>query len=120
MRWDECNEKDIFDFLKLLERMNQIDSTKYCLIEIEEWKIVMKRAKWLNTSSIFSKRNYSIYKCCLQSKKMISILVKYYNTIIKKEYYLKRWLQVLDVMLDKGKGLVLGKLRMIQLIKADL
>ena len=31
-----------------------------------------------------------------------------------------RWLKVLDVILEKGKGPIIGKLRIIQLIEADL
>ena len=36
LRWDKHNQKDVFDFLKLLEMTNQIDSIKYHSIEIEE------------------------------------------------------------------------------------
>ena len=32
---------------------------------------------------------------------MITILVKFYNQLIRKEYYPKRWLRVLDVMLER-------------------
>ena len=61
-----------------------------------------------------------MYKCTLNSKKMTEILVQFYNQLIKKEYYPKRWLKVLDIMLEKGKGPVLGKLRTIQLMEADM
>ena len=37
----------------------------------------------------------------------------------KNEYFLKRWLNILDSMLGKGKELVLDKLRIITLIEAD-
>ena len=61
-----------------------------------------------------------MHKCRLCSEKLTKLLVVYYNIIINKGFYLSRWLQVLDVMLKKGKGLVLDKLRTIQLIEADL
>ena len=61
-----------------------------------------------------------MHKCGTESDLLISILVKYYNTIMQKEFYPEYWLQVLDVMLDKDKGPIIGKLRMIQLIEADL
>ena len=40
--------------------------------------------------------------------------------IVKKGFYPTRQLQVLDMMIEKGKGPVLSKLQMIQLIEADL
>ena len=86
---------------------------------IEEWRNVVKRAKKNSTLSVFSKRNYSLYKCSLESELLTSLLVKYYNIIIIKGFYSNQWLKILDVMLKKGKGLVLRKLYTIQLIKAD-
>jgi len=44
---------------------------------------------------------------------MTKILVLFYSVLIKKGFYLKRWLKVLDVILEKGKGPVLGKLHTI-------
>ena len=72
-----------------------------------------------STLSIFSKRNYSAHEYYLNSKILIKLLVYYCNIIIKKGFYLTRWLQVLDVIIEKGKKLVLGKLRTIQLIEAN-
>ena len=51
---------------------------------------------------------------------MTEILVPYYNILIHKGYYPKQWLKILDTMLVKGKGMILGKLRTIMLIKEDL
>ena len=51
---------------------------------------------------------------------MTEILVTYYNILIKNRYYSKRWLKILDTILEKGKGMILGKLRTIMLIEADL
>ena len=39
--------------------------------------------------------------------------------IISNQCYPKRWLNILNNMLEKGKGPVLGKLRTIQLVEAD-
>ena len=69
---------------------------------------------------IFSKRNYAIHKILWELIKMIDILIEFYNMIVKCNFYPSRWLDILDVILDKGKGLIVGKLRMIQLIEADL
>ena len=85
-----------------------------------EWIEVVKKAKRLSTSLIFSKRNYVMCKLLLHSKRMTKILVQYYNVIMQRNFYPSRWLDVLDVMLDKGKGPIVRRLRTIQLIEADL
>jgi len=51
---------------------------------------------------------------------MTYILVTFYNILIKNGYYPKRWLKILDTMLGKGKGWVIGKLRIVTSIEADL
>ena len=51
---------------------------------------------------------------------MIKVLVVYYNILIINQYYPVYRLKILDIMLGKGKGLILGKLRTIELIEADL
>ena len=50
---------------------------------------------------------------------MTEILLKFYNLILVKQYYPKQWIKVLDVTLEKEKGSVLGKLRVIYLMEAD-
>ena len=51
---------------------------------------------------------------------MIYLLLEFYNMIIRESYYLNRWLNILNVTIEKGKGLIIGMLRNIQLIEADL
>jgi len=41
---------------------------------------------------------------------MTKVLVTFYNLILKNRYYPKRWEKILDAMLGKGKGMILGKL----------
>ena len=50
---------------------------------------------------------------------MTTILIYFYNIILITGIYPKRWLKLLDVILEKGKGPIIGKLRMIQLYEAD-
>jgi len=50
----------------------------------------------------------------------MTLLVQYYNLIIKYQFYLSRWLKILDIIIKKGKGPVVRKLRMIQLIEVDI
>ena len=51
---------------------------------------------------------------------MTDLLVSYYNLITKNGHFPKRWLDILDVMIEKGKGMVSGKLRVISLIEEGL
>ena len=63
---------------------------------------------------------HTVCKCALGSARITQILGKYYNTIMNQRYYPKQWLEILKVMIKKGKGAKLGKLQTIQLIEADL
>ena len=40
--------------------------------------------------------------------------------IIREGYYPQYWLNILNVSIEKGKGIIIGKLWNIQLIEADL
>ena len=51
---------------------------------------------------------------------MNKIPVLFYNTIIRYQIYPKRWLKILNIILEKEKALILRKLRTMQLIEADL
>ena len=48
------------------------------------------------------------------------MLVDHYDIIIKVQFFPERWLKMRVIMIEKVKGPVLGKLRKIQLIEADL
>ena len=77
---------------------------------MEEWVNIVKLAKKRSTSLIFYQRNYSIYKYAVESTKMNAILVKFCSIIIEQVHYPRRWLKILDIIIEKGKGLVFGKL----------
>ena len=51
---------------------------------------------------------------------MTAILVTMLNIFLKRRYYPKRWLKLLEVSLEKGKGPIVGKLRNITLIEGDM
>jgi len=116
---DDCDYEDVHNSLRLLKNYDAINQ-EWEEITISEWEKVVNKSKRKSTSSIFSNRTYSIYKCTLESNKLSKILVLLYNTVIRNKWYLKRWLQVLDIILEKGKGPVIRKLRTIQLIEANL
>ena len=71
-------------------------------------------------SSVFSKRIYVVYKIIARNNRFIYVLLLFYNLVLKKGIVLNRWRNILDAILEKGKGPVLGKLRIIELIEGDL
>ena len=81
---------------------------------------MVRKAKKRSTSSMFLIRDCSVFECALESERIVEVLVKFYNVIIKCNHYLRRWLKFVDVMLEKVKGPRLKKLRMLQIIEADL
>ena len=123
LRADECDSQKVWSFLKLLEvpttLREQVPSQGQYITK-EQWIDKVKKAKKQSASSIFSNRTYATYKCALSSEKMTEILVEFYNIIIEVGYYPKRWQNIVDIMLEKGKGPKLGKLRTITLIEGDL
>jgi len=50
----------------------------------------------------------------------MSLFLKFYTFIIRRKFYVKRRLRILDLIVEKGKVSVLGKLCIIELIEADL
>ena len=91
LKWDEYNDNKVYKFLSILKRQNQTNITyQYSQITKEEWISVVKKSKKKSLSSIFSKRNYSIYKCTIDNERFTNLLLQYYNTIIKLGYYPKR------------------------------
>jgi len=120
---EECDSKNVWEFLKLLKQpsgLTNLRQTRHQNITIEDWYAKVSQAKKNSASSIFSKRTYAIYKCALGSNRMSEILTSFYNIILRKGYFPNRWANIVDVMLEKGKGPRLGKLRTITLIEGDL
>ena len=120
LRRDECDDERVYQLLKLLHQNGKDHYNRnQKIITGNDWVKVVKKSKRRSASSIFSRRTYAVYKCALDSERMMDIFVRYYNLLVKNGYYPKRWLDILDSMLGKGKGFVLGKLRIITLIEAD-
>ena len=88
---EEYLNDNIKEFIKLLKiRNSQILTTEYHEIDKEEWRKVVKKLNNNSILSIFSKQSYSVYKYAFDGKIIIEILIKFYNTIIQKRYYLNR------------------------------
>ena len=87
---EDCQSEELYQFLNLLKIKDDVITTDlYELINEEEQKNVVMKAKKRSASLIFSNRMYAVYKSALESIRIIQILVKYYNIIIKQCYYPK-------------------------------
>ena len=91
LEWNDCTYEKTFNFLLLLKQLeNFLDIIIYQPINTAEWIKVVKAAKKRSLSSIFSGRNYTMYKYTLESHHMTALLVNYYNLIIKYCFFLSR------------------------------
>ena len=117
---EDCDNREVFEFLQLLKNPLQCAKPSFEPITAEDWIREVKRAKKKSTSSIFSKRTYSVYKCAILSVRMTAVLIWFYNTLFQTNYFPRRWQSIVETMLEKGKGPVIGKLRCITLIEGDL
>ena len=101
LRREDCDDEDVFEFLSLLKQLeNWEQKNEFQLISEEEQVESMKRAEKRSASSIFLKRTYVLCKCTLASKRMMRLLVKFYNILIIKQYFPLRQMKLLDVILE--------------------
>jgi len=89
---EECDNQDVYDFIKLLKKRGEYreESNKMANITGDKWRKTVKKVKKRSASSVFSKRTYSVYKCALGSNKITSILVTFYNAVLRKGHCLER------------------------------
>ena len=87
---DDCDNEEVFEFLQLLKNPSQCSKPAFQPITEDDWIREVKKSKKRSSSSIFSKRTYSVYKCALLCKRMTAILVCFYNMLLAKNYYPKR------------------------------
>ena len=82
---EACDEKDVHELFLLLkkeeDRNNELSLGDMSELE---WELVVKKTNSKSTSSIFSKRKYSIYNCALESTKITNFVVIFYIGLIKK------------------------------------
>ena len=88
MNKSEYSNPDVYKFLQLLNNNGAPfkSTAEYWLILIDEWKIVVKHAKRISTSSIFSKQNYILHEYSINNDRFTLILTKYYNTIMQQNF----------------------------------
>ena len=80
---------------------------------------IVKKSNKNSTSSVFSHRNYAMHECALGNEWLTKILVAYCNLIISNQCYLKRRWKIVSIILEKGKGPMLGELRIMKWVEAD-
>ena len=55
IEWEDCDHKDVYNFLKLLKQPSNYNQTNVILIMTEEeWKEAVEKSKKRSTLSIFS------------------------------------------------------------------
>ena len=92
----------------------------YKPIQRDEFIKVVRQAKRKSTSSLFSKITYPVYKCLIHSDELTDLFIRFLNITIKNGHICKKWLDIVDVILEKRKGSRFDKIRIIQLIEGDL
>ena len=58
-----------------------------------------------------------MWKCEIHCETMVKVLVRIYDAIIKCKHFYSRWLDVLDMMIEKWKG-NMKKLWVMKIIEA--
>ena len=110
------------ELLALLKNMQQSSNTiklEHSISETDFRNGIKKVSE--GTSSSMSGRHYGIYKALLPVDSFTSRVVELLNLGVKHNFILRRWKKVLQVMLCKIPGNYdINKLRVIQLIEADL
>ena len=108
--------KALLTEMKALDPPHTINPT----MTITNFREGMKKVPEGKSSSL-SGRNYSIYRAMLPDKYCRGKVVKLINKGVTHGFFLKHWRNVLQVMLCKKPGNYnIDKLRVIQLIEADL
>ena len=93
LKREECDNKEVFKFLKLLKlprELYNLRNNSFTPITVVDWINEVTRVKKCSASSIFSQYTYIVYKCALESNRMMNILVKFHNMILRERYNLKR------------------------------
>ena len=117
---DECDDDDACQLLQLLKRPKGLIPDNKDDMQVNEWNQVVRRAKKRSTSSMFLMRDCSVCERALESDHIEEVLVKFYHFIIKHNHYPRRWLKVVDTMIENVKGPCLKKLRTLKMIEACL
>ena len=118
---EDVDNENVCEFLSLLAlETKEIKTKTFNPMTLEGLKSAIKKSKKRSVSSVFSKRAHVVCKMVIDNDEFLEILILFYNLVIIKGIVLDRWRNTIDAMLDKGKGPLLGKLRIIELIEGDL
>ena len=105
--------------LQQLTKLPDLNNIPFVMTD-EEFVVGMKLVSEGKTS-LMSGQHYSIYKALIQFPYTTRIIVSLINNCVANNYVLDHWKKVVQVMLCKIPGnFSIGKLRVIQLLEADL
>ena len=69
---------------------------------------------------MFSRRDHAVCECTLECERIVEVFVQFCDVITKHNHYPRHLLKVVDIVIEKGKGPRMSKLRMLEMIEADL
>ena len=117
---EDYDDKKLHGFLYMLKRRPATKVNNMKELAEEDFRTLSKQSKRRSASSIFSKRDYSVCKCAMCCERTVKVLLRFYNVMIKHNHFPSRYLDMLDVMIEKGKGNKINKLRVMKIIEAYL
>jgi len=88
------------------------------IINLADWQEVVKKTKERKSPSP-SRMHYGMFKV-ISNTKLEESIVHLIKLCFRHQHALKRWHNITCIMLKKGKGSRIDKLRIIQLIECDL
>ena len=115
----EYNTEKDHDFNDLAKGFKRKLPERGQIITAEELRKTWMKAKG-GKASAHQIIQYGVLKCLSRSDYVVEAMAKLYTLVIKHRIVLPRWRKAIAVMLEKGKGPRIDKLRIIQLISADL
>ena len=111
----------MFKFLKLLAAPQQRRrNTRFIPMTEKGWIEEVKKAKKRSVSLIFSRRACAVCKCTLTSMRVMVTLINFYSTLIRELRCVTRWLSIVEAKVEKGKELIVRRLRNVTLIEGHL
>ena len=79
---EDCDEENVSRFLCLLKGILATQSGNRNEVIEEEFTTVVKKSKRRSTSSMFSKRDYSVHNCATCCEQMVKVLARFYDVLI--------------------------------------
>ena len=79
---EDCNAENVHGFLCSLKIKTATQEENGNEVIEEEFTTVVKKSKRRSTSSMFSKRDYSVHNCATCCEQMVKVLARFYDVLI--------------------------------------